>query len=731
MTWGTLFSQNKLAKDTLKIKDSDRNVMLNASNNTDPQKVNVGLPASVGGTTIFENDLPVVYHFWPEMPTKAWRKDASVNRQELLDLSQTALYTGTIGFSVSTFDNLGTDQFQGNGSLNSNHFGLIRGDMNLSGPISKNGLKYTVGAYLSLDPGTFKAKGYPKYYLDKAQFYKAGLTKDYKTSNGKGSITVFYKYANVEGLPYSYAPYYYDKGGKVREIDGFKIGNDSYYENSGKVVLMDAYTGQYKTQDITSDFRSESHVMSLFWKHTFNNGINLKFNTKYKTSKTGLYQPAMTGVSSADSKYTYLDGTPYTGEYVQNVMSLATRRTPIKTFLSTIELSKKSKKHYWRIGLNEWNYNADKYTTEANSYVQEVAENPSILIPVGANPDNYKNGMTGFNSSMEYHDGSQNKLALFLMDKWDISDALTLNLGTRLEYQSLRGNYIKKEDRVNGLLTGPKSKIKNDWLNKTFSVSGVYKITDKFGVLGDVMYTEQGGHLGNYNVGVDPHIKQSKIPEFGAGVFYNHKYFSLVSKATYISRNNYSANTNFTHPISGLVSRTVVGYDIETIGWTTDVVAKPFSGFNLHFLITLQSPKYTKYGGTLNFSDGTTRDFDFEGKSVTSISKVLLEIDPSYTYKNLRVWASARYFSKQYANLSNTLTFEGRWETFAGANYKINKYLDFNVNVVNLLNQRGASGTISGTDLMTDEEAKTKEGTVMSGTYIRPFTVEFGMKVKF
>ena len=91
MTWGTLFSQNKLAKDTLKIKDSDRNVMLNASNNTGPREVNVGLPASVGGTTIFENDLPVVYHFWPEMPTKAWRKDASVNRQELLDLSQTCL----------------------------------------------------------------------------------------------------------------------------------------------------------------------------------------------------------------------------------------------------------------------------------------------------------------------------------------------------------------------------------------------------------------------------------------------------------------------------------------------------------------------------------------------------------------------------------------------------------------------------------------------------------------
>lgn len=55
--------------------------------------------------------------------------------------------------------NLGTDKFQGKGSLNSNHFGLMRGDINLSGPINQKGLKFSVGAYGSFDPGTFKPKG--------------------------------------------------------------------------------------------------------------------------------------------------------------------------------------------------------------------------------------------------------------------------------------------------------------------------------------------------------------------------------------------------------------------------------------------------------------------------------------------------------------------------------------------------------------------------------------------
>ena len=53
------------------------------------------------------------------------------------------------------------------------------------------------------------------------------------------------------------------------------------------------------------------------------------------------------------------------------------------------------------------------------------------------------------------------------------------------------------------------------------------------------------------------------------------------------------------------------------------------------------------------------------------------------------------------------------------------------MNVVNLLNQRFAKGSISGTDLMTADEAKSKYGTVMTGTDIRPFTVDIGVGINF
>src|SRR3712207_1589914 len=98
---------------------------------------------------------------------------------------------------------------------------------------------------------------------------------------------------------------------------------------------------------------------------------------------------------------------------------------------------------------------------------------------------------------------------------------------------------------------------------------------------------------------------------------------------------------------------------------------------------------------------------------------------------NWNLQLHARYFGKQYANLSNTLSFEPHWETFARLGYKFSKNINAYVNVVNLLNQNFAKSSISGTDLMTSSEAAAKYGTVMTGSYIRPFTCEFGINFNF
>ena len=107
----------------------------------------------------------------------------------------------------------------------------------------------------------------------------------------------------------------------------------------------------------------------------------------------------------------------------------------------------------------------------------------------------------------------------------------------------------------------------------------------------------------------------------------------------------------------------------------------------------------------------------------------MLEIDPSYSWKKVKVWASARYYSRQYVSRINLAYFAGHWETFAGVDWKIVDQLTLSANMVNLLFQNGAKGSIDVADTITD--ASLLENYVMSGSYIRPFTVDLMLTYRF
>ena len=61
----------------------------------------------------------------------------------------------------------------------------------------------------------------------------------------------------------------------------------------------------------------------------------------------------------------------------------------------------------------------------------------------------------------------------------------------------------------------------------------------------------------------------------------------------------------------------------------------------------------------------------------------------------------------------------------------VDKNRGVGVSVVNIFNEKGAKGTISGSELITKEEAGKYAGKYMSGSYMRPFTVEFSAGIKF
>lgn len=741
-------------------EEGNRNVMLNAASANGPREIQIGLPSA--DVNVLENGIPVTYATNPHSVNSLWRADASLSHVGLLKISETAITTGNIGYAVNSFTQLGEKGFHGTLNYKTNHFGMQEVSLNLNGSLAKDWF-YSGSIYQDFDPGTFKIKSTP--FQDRTQIYKFALTKKY--NDNRGELTAIYHYSNSHPV-YNYAtqsaPFVYVGDGSVREFGDFALGTTSYLPVDNEMVYRDMRTGELKKTNLYDASQNRGSEFTLMNNYTWDNGLNWKTVMKYDHSLGSLvYQTPMSlDQNEAGINYLYeaVDGSmqPYTGEYVQSRMSCLNRGF-IDSFMFTTELSRKVNNSTWRLGLNEWYYDVD-YTSSTTMYDQSVPMDGSYPVRLyNADYATYS-GRTyagsgcyyDFNkNASEYYKGHENKLALYFTHDWDITDKLNLYYGARLEYQALRGenaavtnangeyvgrfaNYYLGATAPDGTKIAPTS-MSYDWLNYALTAAVTYKLTKEFGFTGDFTYITQHPKIENFAPATLPNTDKISVPLGRAGIYYNNEWLSLTSLFSYISKTNNNSTLNLQHKTAAgqtEIMAAPLNYDIKTLGWTTDVVARPFKGFDLHFLFTYQKPTYKKYETSVTFSDGYVGSINATGNIVAEIPEVIMEIDPSYMItKDLKIWTSFRYFSKTYANINDAYYFNGRWETFGGLNWQVNKKLALGCTVVNFLNQTGAKGSIAGAELIEKEDAGQYAGHVMAGSYIRPFTVEFSASLKF
>ena len=741
-------------------EEGNRNVMLNATSANGPREIQIGLPSA--DVNVLENGIPVTYATNPHSVNSLWRADASLSHVGLLKISETAITTGNIGYAVNSFTQLGEKGFHGTLNYKTNHFGMQEVSLNLNGSLAKDWF-YSGSIYQDFDPGTFKIKSTP--FQDRTQIYKFALTKKY--NDNRGELTAIYHYSNSHPV-YNYAtqsaPFVYVGDGSVREFGDFALGTTSYLPVDNEMVYRDMRTGELKKTNLYDASQNRGSEFTLMNNYTWDNGLNWKTVMKYDHSLGSLvYQTPMSlDQNEAGINYLYeaVDGSmqPYTGEYVQSRMSCLNRGF-IDSFMFTTELSRKVNNSTWRLGLNEWYYDVD-YTSSTTMYDQSVPMDGSYPVRLyNADYATYS-GRTyagsgcyyDFNkNASEYYKGHGNKLALYFTHDWDITDKLNLYYGARLEYQALRGenaavtntngeyvgrfaNYYLGATAPDGTKIAPTS-MSYDWLNYALTAAVTYKLTKEFGFTGDFTYITQHPKIENFAPATLPNTDKISVPLGRAGIYYNNEWLSLTSLFSYISKTNNNSTLNLQHKTAAgqtEIMAAPLNYDIKTLGWTTDVVARPFKGFDLHFLFTYQKPTYKKYETSVTFSDGYVGSINATGNIVAEIPEVIVEIDPSYMItKDLKIWTSFRYFSKTYANINDAYYFNGRWETFGGLNWQVNKKLALGCTVVNFLNQTGAKGSIAGAELIEKEDAGQYAGHVMAGSYIRPFTVEFSASLKF
>ena len=715
--------------------DSNRNVLMNAASVSQPRQISLGLPIS-GHAYLYEDGLPVSYYNYQIYPYKSWHSGVSHESVRTTGPQDMALKYGVITYSVDSYSKLAGDTFEGKVNYTFNHFGRHAIDANVSTPVGK-GWGLSISTYHNMDPGSNHLD--MTTLQESIHFYKAAVSKTWNEGRGKAGLV--YQYSHNKEITENYGPFIFVGDGSVKEYDGFKLGIDQYRPANKMVKYLDVATGRMTEQDIDDANINQVHNVNFLLNYHWDNGLRLAFHSKFKHGHSFRANPNMMGVSeaTAGSGYTYEDGTVYTGK-------VQTRRMLHfdgfeHSWMTNAELTGKSKdhRHSWRAEVDYW-LNAGGTETSMYLYGHEAKKDPKLLL---------LNGHEGYsyNSYAEYYDGHEHKLFGLASDEWNISNRLWLYGGIRLEYLNVRGWAANEPYKGNARHAGfsltdqgvEKNHFNNNHFNYAFIGSVRYALLPGFGLQAEFSSAtihSQLFHYGTYN-----YPTQESMPTnyFRGGIYWKNKWIDLTSQMTYISMKNSQERPNFSHVLTKDVGDMKAGmsesfttpffYDMATLGWLTDAMITPIDGLNIHVMFTIRDPRYKNFKITPTFSDGVTEEYDFTDKTITALSKTELEIEPSYRFGNWRVWLSARYFSRQYINKTNSLYFNGRWETFGGVDFKLNRYLSFSASVVNILNQKGASGTIPAADLITDPSRY--KDYVMSGTFIRPFTFEFTTKLSY
>ena len=736
-----------------KEKKEERNVMLNASDANKPREIQIGLPSE--DVTVYENGLPAVYSSSVHRLSAHWRSDASLKGTDLMTPSESAIATGNIAYAVSSFSELGQKEFKGKLNYKANHFGMQNVDLNLSGGIGDNWL-YTASVYQNFDPGSFKLRFTD--YADRTQLYHFGITRI--LNDGKGRISLLYKYSNSKnpGNFANAAPFIYSGDGSIKKIDGFDPGMDSYVQRQGSFQYLNTKSGKMETWNMSDGSENHANEIALISQYQFDNGWLWKFNAKYMNAPRANYVDyggsTISQVSEADG-YQLSDGSAYSG-YIEG------RRTwlhvgKVSNALLTTEISKQLNNHKLMIGLNEWYYHLNYYSSSFQ-WAGTVEAYPRTLSQMYVNPLDptqtaRRSETFGYNElSPEYTKGSENKLALYFTDEWKVSPKFKVFYGGRLEYYRMSAEQISTP-RFSGFHMGnyntyatadgsvvatehsiEAKNVTKDKLNYAATLQLTYNLTRQFGLTADATIATRFPRISEY-AGTGPTEEQYKrvtIPLIRGGIFYKNDWIDLSSMVTYISKSNNIDQQNLTKPGTTEGKTVLLIYNIQTLGWTTSAEINPFKNFHMHALFTYQKPVYKNYNASVTFSNGQSMGVNANNMIVKEIPQVLIELDPKYDItKNLNAWLSFRYFGKTYANLQEALYFNGHWETFGGINWNVNKKLSLGVSVINIFNEKGAKGTISGSELITKQEAGKYEGKYMSGSYLRPFTVEFSAGIKF
>lgn len=716
----TLFAQ----EDT-KAGKSERNVMLNAESASAPREINIGLPESGDGAVLYVDGIKHAYGL-PKGQFH-WAGGNAYEPIKTMSIIETLIFTGEIGIAVNSDTRMGTDIFSGAVSATSSSNGLIRLDAALRGPLSsRKGWFFSAGIYANLDPTNVPAPH--RRYVDNKQIGQFSLMKKWDVS----SFAVSYRFsrcADNMGSGYAFAPFIFDGKGGISQYEGFRIGQDCYMPSNDDVDWLDLASGKILSGKLGDMDERFMHDVMLDYSARLSSGWELSLKCHMATmpyAKSASF--ALSSISQGTIGYSLMDGSPYFGPVQNRIVTVSDASNYDYELLA--QAKKTIGRHYLHLGADvvlSKQYEAGSTFNMAHS----VEEAPVRLLYNGESTWDY-------NKSATYMDAWRRNLAFYALDTWHVNSDLRFRTGVRL--RPVLNNTICAPSDPSGLhnkrasggfsLASEDALLENKQLcglDYAFSEDVSWRIAGRLFANAEGFYSITNKSTTYFKGANVPSVKPIGNAYARGGFAYDNSWMDVTALLSFItSWNNAKVMTVSDHD-SGETIPWTAEYGIRTIGFTLDGNVH-FGGFKTHLMCTLQDPRYKNYRNEFSFSSGL-KVLDYTGKYVTGISKFMLEFDPSYSWSRYKLWTSVRYYSRQYASRNNLAYFDGHFETFAGLDVKFRKHDRLSINVINVLGQSGAKGSVDFIDTM--EDASLLKGCLLSGKYIRPFCVEMSYTYEF
>ncbi len=729
LSFGVIFQGLTSGADTLSTeRRNQQNVLLNASSDSQPRTISLGIPQ--WGTPILEDGVPTAMFsdffpgFW------YWRSGLSTASLQLTQLDESAILLGSSGFFPSSLSKVNSSSFEASVLYTLNHFGRNQIDIDLATPLGR-GWALDLSLYQDLNPGSNKLDMAP--LQERIQYYKLAVSKGLNGDTGRFFTTFLYNDRFSVSDPYG--PFIFVGDGTVRPYGDFKLGVDQYLPETSTFDYIDVMTGNPGTKRFVADGGIPSFVLTTGLDYSFPEGRSLEIRSRLRLSGCHLTESMLGSIEHVTdlNNYTRRDHTPYSGDVQTRFMLYY--EDVCNEWFNTV----KYKGRDWFVGANAW-FNCTSDHLMTTNFAYEAKKDPAHLLYAG---QLYYVPNTG----AQFFEGGQDRVAIFGQYRWHLGDKLSLRTGLRLEYSSIHGegayNLDGKENntRCEGWsLQRPgvtRTPIFVPHLNGAATLVADYRFNDRWRLEADFIATRQHAECWQYGEAELPPDDPKDNLLIRGGFNYRNAWLDIQSLLTYYRQDNNYYSALWTHTLetpaggypAGYNESIYVGsrYSMLVLGWTTDLIATLPGGFSFHGLFTLRSPRYSDYHFRPVFSDGFSEDYDFSGRLITGTPPVEMELEPSWSDGRWRVWMSARYYGKQYVNLTNSLFFKPRWETFGGIDFHWNEHISISLDVVNFLNQKGASAGIQAASLA--EDPSPFKNYLTSGTYLRPFTLEMSLKL--